>query len=115
RPLDRERPHVELVDDEFVEAQTETAGRRELDDSRRPVYARRLEARAGIGQPARPVEDVHVVLPRGDAEPGDEQLAVALELVRLAAEADGDGPGGRRPDRERGRPVSVGDCPEPAV
>src|SRR6185437_3315409 len=61
------------------------------------------------------VEDVHVVLPRGDAEPGDEQLAVALELVRLAAEADGDGPGGRRPDRERGRPVSVGDCPEPAV
>ncbi len=116
RALLRERPDVQLVDDEVVERDAVPRGVRpaeaaRVDDLRRPADALRLEARAGI-RPRLPVEDVQVVVARAglqdrlpDAVAGRDQIVVA------GGHANGGARRVRRPDAELHAPLN-GSGPE---
>ncbi len=99
-----ERPDVELVEDEIAQGQLRPLGDLEgrgVDDAGRACKALGLVARAGIREPAPPVQDEHVVVAGLDRrEPAVQAVVLGLERVFDASEEHADVLGLGRPDPE---------------
>src|SRR5262249_55316811 len=121
RAFGRERPHVQLVDDEQLARKAGPVPLRpvepiERDDGRGAMHALGLPARGGIRTHRPAVEPKSITLPFLDRAPRPEEIAVGLAL-----HCDGAGPfphaaieendldrlGARRPDAKRSRAVAV--------